>query len=183
MSTGLKDKKAGSTSSSDTQGSANIDEDVKKFGFELAFIKSLQEGKGNAKELVEKYSKIFLGVSAVLSTINYTACYLLVSSGGADIVAFLANLGIKDIDPKTATIGGNMAIAYVFYKVSCPHVCVCVCVCVCVFRKAASVSLFVCFYLFLRPRQKSDTHKYAHIHINTQTHKYTHMHTHKHTHK
>jgi hypothetical protein len=116
MSAGLENKNK--PSSSAKQGTPSIDEDVKKWGFEVAFIKSLKEGNGNAKELVEKYSKIFLGVSAVLSTINYTACYALVASGGADIVAFLSNLGIKDVDPKTATIGGNLAIAYVFYKVS-----------------------------------------------------------------
>lgn len=66
------------------QTATSVDEDVAKMGVELTLLKSFKDGgwNGKAKEIMAKYGKIYLGVTVVLSSVNYAVCYSLVNMVG-----------------------------------------------------------------------------------------------------
>lgn len=74
MQAGLGEKEKAKAQENET----TIDEDVAKIGFEFALLKNVKEGNGKVKELIAQYGKVYLGVTVVLSSVNYAVCYGLI---------------------------------------------------------------------------------------------------------
>lgn len=129
MSTEFGEKSGVSRNSDKNSGKNNgvevekeVEKDLKTWGFEFAFLKQLKDGKGDmAKQLMAKYGKIYIATALSLSAVNFAVCFSLVQAGGPDIISLLSKFGVDSLDPATATLGGNLAIAYIFYKV-CLHI-------------------------------------------------------------
>lgn len=108
-----------------TSPNAELDEVVKKSGFEVALFKSFFQRKNEnnkprigPKELLAKFGAAYLITSISLSLVSYAISYVLVS-GGIDTTALLAKVGIVLTGSRQAN-AGTAAIAYAVHKAASP---------------------------------------------------------------
>ena len=99
--------------SSELETSDVVDEDVKKWGLEIATLKSAKEGNfGDAKALLKKYGVAYLATSIPLALISFAFFYVLVDSG-VDVPSLLSKVGISVDTGSTSETAGTAALAYV----------------------------------------------------------------------
>jgi len=98
----------------------NIEEETKKYGFEVGLFKSLTN-KGTASikpaDLLKKYGAAYLITSISLDAVSFSLCYVLVSQG-VDVAALLRMVGIESSD--TANNVGTAGLAYAVHKAASP---------------------------------------------------------------
>mmetsp|Transcript_65379 Transcript_65379/g.131493 ORF Transcript_65379/g.131493 Transcript_65379/m.131493 type:complete len:161 (+) Transcript_65379:211-693(+) len=106
--------------SSELETSDVVDEDVKKWGLEIATLKSAKEGNfGDAKALLKKYGVAYLATSIPLALISFAFFYVLVDSG-VDVPSLLSKVGISVDTGSTSETAGTAALAYVVHKAASP---------------------------------------------------------------
>jgi len=98
----------------------NIEEETKKYGFEVGMFKSLTN-KDTATmkpgDLLKKYGTAYLVTSISLALVSFAICYALVSQG-VDVAALLKQVGIE-VSSTTENVG-TAGLAYIVHKAASP---------------------------------------------------------------
>ena len=98
----------------------NIEEETKKYGFEVGMWKSLtNKDAASIKpgDLLKKYGAAYLVTSISLAIVSFALCYVLISTG-VDVASLLKKVGIES--SATASNFGTAGLAYAVHKAASP---------------------------------------------------------------